>query len=247
MMVLLPLIGLICLLGWYSKWATEIISTIAIAYILVVGCGILPSLLLHKLEVEYFPNVNPKFQQQNAIVLLGAGKIKPLLSNYVFPSSQAYSRIFEATRLYSLCKKAHKDCTIIITGGNAIVDGNSEAEVYQRALLQVGIDANDMVLETKSMNTYENAKFTTPLLHEKKYENIFLVTSAIHLKRALLYFSDFGIEAIPCAADAISARWSFIPLAYNFALTDFALHEYMGIIQYYFNHRLSSILSRDSK
>lgn len=239
MMLIIFIVVLIAILFWHHKLMVEILGTALLTGILAIGSGVVPALLLDALEAEYPPIVTPHFGLDNAIVLLGAGEVKPPFANQVLPSWIAYSRIFEAARLYSLCKKAQQNCIIYITGGDTIAASMAQAQVYKKALLDVGVNPKDMVLETKSMNTYENAKFTTPFLRKKHDVKIFLVTSAIHLKRAFLYFTHFEIAAIPAAADVITPHFSYIPLSYNFAITDFALHEYVGIARYYVDQGLS--------
>ncbi len=83
------------------------------------------------------------------------------------------------------------------------------------------------------MNTWQNAQFSRAVLEQYKPERTVLVSSAIHLRRSLLYFAHFGMTPIPARADDLQATASPLPMAYNFALTDFALHEWIGIARYY--------------
>ncbi len=53
------------------------------------------------------------------------------------------------------------------------------------------------------------------------------------MKRALLYFGRFGINAIPAVSDSIPPKIYIIPLGYNFAITDFVIHEYAGILKFH--------------
>jgi len=53
------------------------------------------------------------------------------------------------------------------------------------------------------------------------------------MKRASLYFSSFDIYAIPAISDYLEPNFSIIPIGYNFAITDFALNERIGIIRFY--------------
>ena len=58
------------------------------------------------------------------------------------------------------------------------------------------------------------------------------MTSGLHLKRSLLYFSHFGMGCLGAPADEWQPRRSWLPLAYNLALTDFAIHEHVGILRF---------------
>jgi uncharacterized SAM-binding protein YcdF (DUF218 family) len=83
------------------------------------------------------------------------------------------------------------------------------------------------------MNTWQNAQFTRPLLQRYNADRVLLVSSGIHLRRSMLYFSHFGINAIPVRGDYLRAIFSPLPRSYNFAVADFALNEYIGILRYY--------------
>ncbi len=165
--------------------------------------------------------------------MLGAGTVKSNDTLSPRPTLLAYSRIYETARLYFLCKKTNAQCNIIISGGDALSTGESEASVYQTALNALGIENSNIILEKNSMNTYQNAEFTSAILKKENADAVFLVTSGIHMKRALLYFSNFGMHPTPAVSDYISTRITLVPLGYTFALTDFALHEYTGIARFY--------------
>lgn len=198
----------------------------------LTGIGIFSSYFLNRLES--YPTLNhPPFKKNNAIILLGAGAVKIPEENTAKPTILAYSRIVETARLYNLCKNSNNTCKIIISGGDALSTGQSEAEVYQNTLNAIGIKNTDIILESHSMNTYKNAEFTSAILKEKHFDNVLLVTSGIHMKRALLYFSQFGINPIPSVSDTIPAKIFIIPIGYNFAITDFVIHEYMGIARFH--------------
>ncbi len=200
---------------------------------LAIGNGFIPSLLLIKLQKPFVDLPKNQWKSHNAIVLLGAGTIKLPISNAVNPTIIAYARMNEAARLYLECVKSHNKCTIIISGGDALKMGRSEATVYRDVLIALGINSADIELEPNSLNTYKNAEFTSVILKQSQFDQVILVTSGIHLIRALLYFSHFGINAKPALADYLTAQFAIIPLGYNFAMTDFAIHEYLGIARFH--------------
>lgn len=219
---------------------------LALFSFLIIGNGLLPAILLKRLQAPFVNLSLPEWKNQNAIVLLGVGTIKLPEIDKVVPTITAYGRIEETAFLYLNCLKSHKKCLIIISGGDAVKTSKSEAEIYRDALLNLGINNSAIKLEDRSMNTFQNAEFTSVILKKNKIDETVLVTSGIHLKRALLYFSHFGIAAKPALADYLEAKFSIIPLAYNFAMTDFALHEYLGTVRYYLynffglNNKISS-------
>ena len=70
------------------------------------------------------------------------------------------------------------------------------------------------------------------ILKKLPFKKYLLVTSAIHMKRAKIYFKHFGISTIPAPSDFPNSLISIIPSAYNMALYEMALHEYIGIVRF---------------
>jgi uncharacterized SAM-binding protein YcdF (DUF218 family) len=197
-----------------------------------VGSGWIPSLLLGSLQ-STLAGENPAWGERNVIIVLGDGTVRLPGRSIVKPSALSYSRILEAVRLYTLAKKRNHQCNILISGGDASGTGIAEAEAYRTVMTQLGVTDSDIILERRSMNTFQNAEFTESILHEQQFDKLFLVTSGLHLRRALLYFGYFNIHPTPWPADYVVPPISILPTGYNFAIADLAAHEYVGIVRYY--------------
>ncbi|WP_050009272.1 ElyC/SanA/YdcF family protein [Candidatus Glomeribacter gigasporarum] len=102
----------------------------------------------------------------------------------------------------------------------------------------LGVAASELLLETKSMNTYQNAQFSRALLEQLHPDRIALVTSGFHIRRSLLYFAHFGIDASGIRADFLRPFRSLFPISYNFTVTDLALKEYLGVARYHLYNAL---------
>ena len=65
----------------------------------------------------------------------------------------------------------------------------------------MGIPREDLLLETASRNSYEHTRFIPPVLEaaDLRMEHSLLVTSAVHMPRALAAFHKAGLNPIPCA------------------------------------------------
>ncbi len=102
-------------------------------------------------------------------------------------------RIWQAITLY----KRKKIKKILITGdsGYVVRGGLHEADQIRELLIQWGIPKEDILVENKSKNTYENAVFTSKLL-KKDYpkKRFLLITSALHMKRAAACFKKQGMQ-----------------------------------------------------
>jgi uncharacterized SAM-binding protein YcdF (DUF218 family) len=197
-----------------------------------VGCGPLPDALLKPLQAGFTTEPLQAWQPRTAIIVLGGGAQRVADSAAVEVPLSSDGRVLKGLELYLQCKHAGKVCVIITSGGDPIEAGVSEAKVYGDALLRAGVDPADLVLEGRSLNTWQNAQCCAAWLDEHPQEQVVLVTSGFHLRRGLLYFAHFGIRALPVRADYVGAHVGALPQAYNFLLTDFALHEYAGLWRY---------------
>ncbi|QRP65356.1 YdcF family protein [Rhodanobacter sp. FDAARGOS 1247] len=233
MNALLILIVLASVLAWL-RWrrSSRVLFGLAVLLLLATGCGPLPSWLLAHLQAEVVADVPIVWGQRNAIVLLGAGTVRAGDAGSVEASLFAYGRISKAAMLYRACRQAPRECKVEVSGGDARGLGQPEAAIYALDLQRLGVDPADLLLEPRSMNTWQNAQFSGPLLKAYGADRVLLVSSGFHLRRGMLYFNHFGIHATPVRADYVSGVASWKPLSYNFAMADMALHEYAGIARY---------------
>ncbi len=199
---------------------------------LAAGCGPVPHELMKQLQGGYEAEPLLTWQPRNAIIVLGGGVQPVAATGSAEVPLFAYGRILKGLELYLQCKRAGKACSLIVSGGDPKLAGVSEARVYGDTLLKAGVDSSDLVLESRSLNTWQNAQFCAAWLDEHPEDVVVLVTSGFHLRRAVLYFSHFGIRALPVRADFASAPLSPVPQAHNFLLLDLALHEYVGLWRY---------------
>lgn len=232
LMLLMTLLAVV--LAWV-KWRRSglLLTGVVVVAFFAVGCGPVPDALLTGLQSAFVQQNPITWGQRNVVILLGAGTVRAGAAGPVEASVFAYGRINKAVALYRQCKAAGRECKLEVSGGDARGLGMSEAEIYGADIQQLGVATADLLLENHSMNTWQNAQFSAPLLQEESADRVFLVSSGFHLRRGMLYFTHFGIRATPVRADYISAEWSWIPLAYNFSMMDVALHEYVGIARYH--------------
>ena len=232
--VLMILIALAWLLGWRKRrHSSGVLAVLALVFFLAVGCGPLPVLLLGRLQSDVTHARPLDWGQRNVIVLLGAGTVRVDGAGPVEASLFAYGRINKAVALYRACKATGNVCKLEISGGDARGLGQSEADIYGQDIRQLGVPADDLLLESHSMNTWQNAQFSGALLEAEAADRVFLVSSGFHLRRGLLYFRHFGIRPTPVRADYVDGELSWLPLSYNFTMADLALHEYTGIARYH--------------
>lgn len=230
--IFLLLTGLFYFLHY--KILTKICLLFALVFFWFTGSGLLGQWLLKPLQFksEYFSTAD--WGKNNALLVLGTGTFKQRETQTVFPGVISYSRIAAAARLYFDCKKTQRTCKIILSGGDQFSNGVSEAGVMQKYLLDLKINSADILLEEKSHNTFQNAQFSSEILQAQDFDKVFLISSNLHMQRSILYLQHFGIHPIPITSDYLTPYYSTAPRGYNFAVTDYIVHEYVGIARYHF-------------
>lgn len=210
------------------------IATLALLFsitaMLATASGLVPDFFLRGLQIHGFLE-NPSWKNNNKIVLLGGGAVQRL-GGPASTQSFASSRIYEAARLYTHCKKKTLQCSLLISGGDVAGLSISEATIMQSELLALGLPEADITTETQSRNTYENALYSSRILLKDKPDLTILVTSATHMSRALMLFSYHGVEAVAAPSDhlVVSSNWKY--LYTNFFLADLAFHELIGQLRF---------------
>ena len=83
-----------------------------------------------------------------------------------------------------------------------LLSGESgSSQIMERQALSLGVPKDDILLEAKSLSTYQNAKYSLEIMRAKKFKSAILVTSPYHTKRASIIFGQFfkGIDLTTCS------------------------------------------------
>ena len=187
------------------------------------------------LERDYPPTAVESLPTAEAIVLLGGLMLSADPPESPYPDlNSAADRAWHATRLY----QAERAPKIICSGGRAPLSRSRNAECpdIKRLLMDMGMLSEAIVVETGSHTTMENARETSRLIEPGA--RILLVTSALHMPRALQAFRDAGIAALPAATDHIwrsghlLSAADFLPGSGALALSTAVWHEWLGLLWY---------------
>jgi len=79
--------------------------------------------------------------------------------------------------------------TLILSGAAQDKSGPSNAAAMEKRAIAAGIPELAILIDEESASTQENAKNTTRLFADKNYNDIILVTSGYHQRRASLEFN----------------------------------------------------------
>ncbi|MGH1517256.1 YdcF family protein [Chryseobacterium sp. JK1] len=205
------------------------IYVFTVVMIIAIGNGFLGRLASDYLQKSYVKTGNAKNTafKNPVIVVLGGGVVD--IDNIEKLHTLSYSRVVAAYQLYHEYKKNNLPCKIVVSGkGRGRL---SEAELFRENFKSMGVPDSDMIKEDKSMNTYENAKYSSKILKEMAPSDVYLVTSGFHMKRSVSLFQTFGLNPVPEASDFIDTEITPFPNSYNAAFTFVMLKEVIGIWQ----------------
>lgn len=211
------------------------IATALFAYLL--SAGWLGEPALRVLERRVPAHATPRYTGNVAIVMLGSGTRYDDAHRLV-PKREALRRIDATARQFAICRAQRARCTVVVSGGNPQKHEQSEAANYRPYLLSQGVLPANIVLEEASLTTYENARYSSAILRQSRYDHIVLITSAYHLPRALLDFHRFDIDVMPFASHYQWQRPGWKPRLKHIANTNLAWHEWIGIVQFHVYRRL---------
>lgn len=220
----------LALIGLFYQWRYapyRSILLLVFCTFLMLSTGWLPAFLTHYLENQYQAIKTPR-PSVAWIVVLSGGQAD--LSGIVIPDrlyGSSIKRLLEGMRVHNMLPESK----LLISGGGYASE-YSEAESMHDLALMLRFPEKYMRLETKSLNTAEQIKAIKSML---KDEPFYLVTSAIHMPRAMALARKQGLKPIPAPTDYTyywqDERWqkTWIPNAQNIVYFNIALHELLGI------------------
>lgn len=119
-----------------------------------------------------------------------------------------------------------------------LVSGSDQADDLARGFTLSGVPGGDLRVESRSVNTHENARNSAAMLKADGLSDVLLVTSAIHMRRAAGCFRHEGIVVTPVPAEdghgklVVAPGW--LPRRDALTLTARCLREYLAL---WFYHR----------
>lgn len=129
---------------------------------------------------------------------------------------------------------------IVVSGGpaNYLEPWAKESEIIKGLYLMCEIPNEDVLIEDESLNTYQNARNSKAILDSLGEDRFLLITSSMHMRRALACFEKQGIQVQPYAAAKTVGirRWEIdyllVPSIGNFGKWGALIHEWIGFLSY---------------
>ena len=243
---LFPALAVIGAVLLWTRWrgAGRFVVTFAALGIFAVGSLPVARWIALPLELR-FPAFNASDAEIAGIIVLGAG--------YAQVSDLTGAPVVEASggRLIKLIElaEAYPRARLAYTGGGSPTLEMSEADRAARDLAHVGFDVGRVAFEGRSRNTYESAVLSKEMLSPQPGERWVIVTSAIHMPRAVGAFRAAGWEVIPAPVEYLFGRrsnfdWGTFQPVRQFLWVSRITHEWIGLVVYRVLGRSSALFPR---
>ena len=197
-LIVLALFGLVLGRTRRFRSAGKMLSACAVVFLWLLATPVVANQLMKVVrENEALSPSDPIVA--DAIVIL-AGGVRRYAPEYNedAPNEVTLQRIAYGARL------AHKSGLPVLVAG-----GRGEATVMRR-FLETDFDVSPRWVEEASQSTRENALFSAPILKAQGVRSIVLVTSALHMPRAVSEFEGQGLEVTAAPVTQYSPREGFI-------------------------------------
>ncbi len=235
-MMVVFVLGVILL---YAKprWGRVWLTTVVFGYwMFTTPAG--AALLARTVTAQYAPvRTAQDASRATAVVLLGAGShnVRASGGQLSYVSTGGGLRALEAARVYHLLG----DPIVIVSGGvtDLLPGAAPESDAYRSALLALGVPATRIIAESESFNTHDEAVLIKPILRAHDAERFVLVTSPLHMRRAVATFEAQDLHPIPSPtplyADRARVPFPLLPDEAAFEVSDSAVYEWLASAYYW--------------
>ena len=181
---------------------------------------------------EIYPALTkPLPKGPRAIVVLAAGRYRkaPEYGGHDTVGTDTLVRLRYAARLFRESRLP------ILTSGGAPL-GGPPAAVLMRRVLRRAFKTPVKWVESHSQTTAQNARDSATILLPLGIRDIFLVTQAWHMRRAVLLFRQAGFTVVPAPTDFVTKSrrsetiLAYLPSAHAIALSAKIIHELIGVL-----------------
>ena len=197
------------------------LAGVTVVLFLLFGLAPLGNLLLNPLERRF--EIPASIADVDGIIVLSGSEQVRLSEIYSQPQlSEAGDRL----TTFLMLAAAHPEARLVHTGA-------FQSHIARTLILSVGVAPSRVVFEDRARNTCESAPAARDLIAPGPGERWLLVTSAVHMPRAVACFRAIDWDVIPYPTDFRTGAtpWSYDLLG-NLAALDIAAHEWLGLLYY---------------
>ena len=247
--VLVAIIGTLLRFRW--RLPGRLVSGVSIGALLVLSAPLTGKMLMVGLENAVHalpvPSASEAQREAGAIVVLGAGRRENAPE---YREDDVNSHALERLRYAARLQRATR-LPILVSGGAPFGEAIPEA-MLMRATLKRDFDTEPRWIEAKSNNTFENAQRSFATLKVSGKTQIYLVTHAWHMPRALWSFKRAGFEVTPAPMGFTTLNrddrgpLGYLPAARGLSYSSLALNERMALAWYKFRYTVGKTLAGKS-
>ncbi len=232
----ISLVGLFLILFTKRQKAGKVLISVGLCTLAILSYSPIPNYFIARLEHKHHPYTSgihvetavPEHHPVEYVVVLAGGigydskiPITSLLSDFTL------IRVIEGVLIY----RENPGNKLVLSGGGG-------SELYPEAAgmadlaKAIGVDEDDIVIESDSRDTKDQARLIKTIVGDKKF---ILVTSAYHMPRSMALFKKLGMDPIPAPADYLVTKRkiginSFFPGSSALRKSEIAIHEYLGMV-----------------
>lgn len=218
--------------SWRKRLATKAILG-GFFLLFIITTPFVPNFLVKNLENRYPVFSVKQIKKDNRpihILVLGGGHTydERLPANNQL-SSGALVRLTEGIRLNRVISGSE-----LITSGYGGDEEITQAEVLANSAVLLGVNPSVIKMQNSPVNTWMEATEYKRLNGDSA--QLIVVTSAIHMPRAIYLFRKAGLDPIAAPTNHIlkygksSTVFNWLPSAQYISKTDAAIHEYVGLL-----------------
>jgi uncharacterized SAM-binding protein YcdF (DUF218 family) len=218
-------------------WGKRLIL-ISFAWFLFFGLSVVSKLLIEPLERRYISYSDGELNRQKQtgsqeeiklIIVLGGSHVDdpelPITSRL---NEASLVRLIEGIRIF----RKNIGSKLLLSGGS-IYQSVPVANEMAGLAIELGVSKNDIIIENASKDTNDEVMLLKSYVSNKPF---ILVTSALHMPRAIAMFQRQGMNPIPAPTGHIERGnvthklSGFLPLAVNLYKIERFVHEYFGFM-----------------
>jgi len=242
MTLLLLLWALLLLLRRKTRWLGIIVVLFATALLFVCSYAPFSNQYIAPLETQ-FPSYQKSQTPVDYIAVLGSWHQsvadQPVTSEL---DPTAIVRLAEGIRIYRLNPGSH----LIFTGFKGVAeDPVSYPEKLRELALALGVPTEDILVLNGPRDTMEEAEVIAAKFPEA---SLVVVTTAVHMPRALKLFHLAGLDPIPAPTGYLSkpfkSWWSF-PSGKTLEHSEYWAHERLGLLWMNLTGRVKEYLDKE--
>jgi len=240
------LLALGLLLGVMRRRRSGVAAMLAALLVLAVSAWTsLGALMLNPLE-ERFARPASLPAHIDGIVVLGGGFEGAInLARGGYELNSGGDRFVETAVL----ARRFPNAKVLVSGGSGalVLEGEGDADTAPRLLEALGVARDRLILENRSRNTEENARFSYEMARPRPGETWLLVTSAFHMPRSMGLFRKAKFAVIPWPSDYRTSGEEGVGLfrdnaADSLQNTTMAIREWIGLVAYYLSGRIDALV-----